>query len=121
MRKTGLWVVVAILILTAAAVAANQSGVANKRQVTFYDPVRIGDTLLPAGDYTVVHQMQGTDHIMVFTQMKKKKPAEARVKCTLVPLNTPAAQSELGFKTNGANEKLLTRMVFRGDRAAHTF
>ena len=101
--------------------AANQFGIADKRQVTFYDPVRVGDTLLPAGDYTVVHQMQGTEHIMVFTQMKKNKPAEAHIKCTLVPLNAPAPQSELGFKTNSANEKLLTRMVFKGDRAAHTF
>jgi hypothetical protein len=43
------------------------------------------------------------------------------VKCTLVPLNAPARQTELGFKTNSANEKLLTRMVFKGDRAEHQF
>jgi hypothetical protein len=121
MRKTGLWIAIVLLILTTAAVAANQFGVADKRQVTFYDPVRIGETLLPAGDYTVLHQMQGTDHVMVFTQFGKKKPAEAKIKCTLVPLDKPADNSELGFKTNAANEKLLTRMVFRGDRAAHQF
>jgi hypothetical protein len=122
MRKTGLRVAIVLLIfLAAVALAASQSGVADKRQVTFYDPVRIGETLLPAGEYTVLHQMQGTNHIMVFTQMGKKKAAEAKVKCTLVPLDKPAATSELGFKTNAANERLLTRMVFKGDRAAHHF
>lgn len=121
MQKTAVWVTVLILALTAAALAGNQSGIADKRQVTFSDPVRIGQALLPAGEYTVLHQMQGTDHVMVFTQNGKKKPAEARVKCTLVPLNAPARQTELGFKTNSANEKLLTRMVFKGDRAEHQF
>jgi hypothetical protein len=121
MQNRGLRVAIVLLILTAAAVAANQSGIADKRQVTFYDPVRIGETLLPAGEYTVLHQMQGTDHLMVFTQVGKKKPAEVKAKCTLVPLDKPAPNSELGFRTNAANEKLLTRMVFKGDRAAHQF
>jgi hypothetical protein len=121
MQKTALRVAIALLILTAVAVAANKFGVADKRQVTFYDPVRIGETLLPPGDYDVLHQMQGAEHLMVFTQVGKKKPAEAKVKCTLVPLEKPAASSEIGFKVNAANEKLLTRMVFKGDRAAHQF
>jgi hypothetical protein len=121
MRKTGLWIAIVVLIVSAAAMAANQFGVADKRQVTFYDPVRIGDTLVPAGEYNVLHQMQGTEHVMVFTKVGNKKAVEAKVKCTLVPLTAPAPQSEMGFRTNDAKEKLLTRMVFKGDRAAHQF
>lgn len=121
MRKTGLWIAIALLMLSAAALAANQYGVADKRQVTFNDPVIVGGTSLPAGDYVVLHQMQGSDHVMVFTQVGKKKPAEARVKCTLVPLPKAATQSELGFTVNEANVRLLHRMVFKGDRAAHEF
>lgn len=121
MQKTGLRVAIVLLILTAVALAANQLGIADKRQVTFYDPVRVGETMLPAGEYTVIHQMQGTDHVMVFTQMGKKKAAEAKVKCTMVPLDKPAVNTEFGFKTNAANERLLTRMVFKGDRAVHQF
>ncbi len=117
MRKTGLWILIAILMLGAAAMAANQYGIADKRDVTFYQTVKVGDTLLPAGEYTVAHEMQGDTHIMVF----KGKKAEAKVKCTLTPLSAPAARTESEYKVNAANEQVLIRMVFRGDRAEHRF
>jgi hypothetical protein len=110
-----------ILLISTAAVAADEFAVGAKRQVTFTEPVRVGDTLLPAGEYTVVHQMQGNEHMMVFTQRGAKKPAEARVRCTLVPLGAPAPQSGLGYAVNGAREMVLVQMVFKGDRAAHEF
>ncbi len=117
MRKTILLLLI-VLVAGAVAMAANQYGVADKRQVTFHDPVRIGDTLLPAGEYTVVHQMQGDEHIMVFTGKKK---LGARVKCTLAPLTAPAPRTEFGYSVNAAKEHVLTRMVFQGDRAEHRF
>jgi hypothetical protein len=120
MRKTVFLIAIAVLILGTAAVAANQLGIADKRDVTFYDSVRVGDTLLPAGDYVVAHQMRGDEHIMVFTR-QGRKPAEARVKCTLKPLSTPAAQSKVEYKVNAAKELVLARMVFKGDRAEHIF
>ena len=90
MRKTVFLIAIAVLILGTAAMAANQFGIAEKRDVTFYDSVRVGDTLLPAGDYVVTHQMRGDEHIMVFTK-QGRKPVEARLKCTLKPLSAPAA------------------------------
>ncbi|MBZ5566944.1 MAG: hypothetical protein LAN64_03745 [Acidobacteriia bacterium] len=120
MRKTALWVGIVILIIGAAAMAANQYGIADKRQVTFYNAVRVGDTLLPAGDYVVSHQMQGDEHIMVFTKTGKKV-VEARVKCTLTPLSAPAVKTQIEYKMTAANEQVLTRMVFQGDRAEHRF
>jgi hypothetical protein len=120
MRKTALWIAIFMLVVGAAAMAANQYGIADKRNVTFADPVRVGDTLLPAGEYQITHQMQGSDHIMTFKQLARKNPVEVRVKCTLVPLKAAAQQTEFGFKVNG-NEKLLNRMVFRGERAEHLF
>jgi hypothetical protein len=80
MRKTAFLIAIAVLILGTAAMAANQFGVADTRPVTFYDTVRVGDTLLPAGDYVVTHQMRGDEHIMVFTK-QGRKPVEARLKC----------------------------------------
>jgi hypothetical protein len=50
MRKTAFLIAIAVLILGTAAMAANQFGVADTRPVTFYDTVRVGDTLLPAGE-----------------------------------------------------------------------
>jgi hypothetical protein len=121
MRKTVLGVGIILLVISAAAMAANQYGIADKRQVTFYSTVRVGDTLLPAGDYEVVHQMQGDEHIMVFTKTGGGKKAEARVKCTLTPLSAPAVKTEVEYKVTSAKEQVLTRMVFRGDRAEHRF
>jgi hypothetical protein len=120
MRKTAVLVAIAVLILGTAAMAANQFGIAEKRAVTFYDTVRVGDTLLPPGDYVVTHQMRGDEHIMVFTK-QGRKPVEARVKCTLKPLSAPAAQTQVEYKLNAAREQVLARMVFKGDRAEHIF
>jgi hypothetical protein len=120
MRKTAFLIAIAVLILGAAAMAANQFGIADKRPVTFYDTVRVGDTLLPAGNYVVTHQMQGEEHIMVFTK-QGRKPVEARLKCTLKPLSSPAAQSQVEYRLNAAKEHVIARMVFKGDRAEHIF
>lgn len=120
MRKTALWVAILILIVGAAAMAANQYGIADQRQVKFYSAVRVGETLLPAGDYLVSHQMKGDEHIMVFTKTGKKG-IEAHVKCTLVPLSAPAAKTEFQYTVTAAKEQVLTRMVFEGDRAEHRF
>ncbi|MBZ5509739.1 MAG: hypothetical protein LAN70_01070 [Acidobacteriia bacterium] len=120
MRKTAFLIAVAVLILGTAAMAANQFGIADTRPVTFYDTVRVGDTLLPAGNYVVTHQMQGDEHIMVFTRVGRK-PVEARLKCTLRPLSAPAAQSQVEYRLNAAKEHVIARMVFKGDRAEHIF
>ncbi len=120
MRKTAFLIAIAVLILGTAAMAANQFGIADTRPVTFYDTVRVGDTLLPAGNYVVTHQMQGDEHIMVFTR-QGRKPVEARLKCTLRPLSAPAAQSQVEYKVNAAKEHVIARMVFKGDRAEHIF
>jgi hypothetical protein len=120
MRKMAFWLTIAVLVIGTAAMAANQLGISEKQDVKFYDPVRVGDTLLPAGDYVVTHHMQGDEHIMVFTKTGRK-PAEARLKCTLKPLTAPAPQTQLEYKVNAAREHVLARMVFKGDRAEHIF
>ena len=120
MRKTALWIAITILILGTAAIATDQFGIMEKRAVTFYDSVRVGETLLPAGIYVVTHQMQGDQHIMVFTK-QGRKPVEARLKCKLTPLNAPAQQSQVEYKLNAAKELVIMRMVFKGDRAEHNF
>ncbi len=120
MRKTALWIAITILILGTAAIAADQFGIMDKRAVTFYDSVRIGGTLLPAGDYVVTHKMQGDQHIMLFTK-QGRKPVEASLQCKLRPLSAPAAQSQVEYRLNAAKEHVIARMVFKGDRAEHIF
>lgn len=117
-----IFVAVTVLILTGTALAeANKYGIAEKRQVTFFDPVRVGDVLLPPGDYEVRHTMQGDNHLMVFKQLGAKQPAGVSVKCNLVPVDTPVPRSAAGFAVNAAGEYVLHRLAFKGDRAEHLF
>jgi hypothetical protein len=111
-----------VLGLSLFAVAkANQFGVADSRTIQITAPTRVGDVVLPEGTYRVLHTMQSQDHIMVFTQLHSKKPAEARVKCQLVPLTTKATRDEQAFVINAANERVLHTLVFKGDTAQHVF
>jgi len=121
--KALVFVVLSVLALVVLAGAAqNKFGVADVRHVTFAEPMRVGDVLLPKGEYEVQHTMQGADHIMIFRQMNTKgQPAEAHVKCQLVPLPKKADQTEQQFALNSAKERVLHVLVFQGDTAQHVF
>jgi hypothetical protein len=111
---------VAIILCSATLVQAktNSMGIADKQTVTFTAPTVVGGTLLPAGDYNVSHQMQGTEHIMIFKGTGGTK-GEAKAKCSLVPLNGKASQSEQRYNENAKNERVLIEMIFRGDTQKH--
>lgn len=123
MRSFKVLVVAAMCVLGLSflAAATNKSGVADSRNLTLTAPTLVGDVLLPAGDYKVTHTMEGENHIMVFKQLNTKKPAEARVKCRLVPLTQKAARDEVTFGFNAANQRTLHSMIFKGDTAQHVF
>jgi hypothetical protein len=95
----------------------SMAGVALKQQITFTGPTEIGGTLVPAGEYSVLHEMQGTNHIMIFKQIGGK--AEAKAKCNLVPLNEKAKTTEQRYTENAKNEYVLVEMTFRGDTSKH--
>lgn len=115
-------VVMCLLGLSLLATASgNKFGVADSRNVTFSEPMRVGEVLLPKGDYQVLHSMDGTQHIMVFKQQHAKQPIEARVHCQLVPLQKKAARMEMAYELNAANERVLHRLTFEGDSAQHVF
>lgn len=112
----------AVLCLTLVATAKqNQFGVADSHDVTLTQPTLVGDVLLPAGDYKVIHTMEGENHIMVFKKLNTKNPAEARVKCQLVPLTQKATRSEQIFVFNAANQRVLHTLIFKGESAQHEF
>ena len=125
MRIFKLIALVALCVLGASLLlqaGQNKMGVADTREVTFQNPMRIGTNLLPAGQYKVLHTMEGDNHIMVFKQMNAKQtPIEIRVKCSLVPLAAKADQTQQIFVLNAANERVLHELIFRGDTAKHVF
>jgi hypothetical protein len=114
-------VVMAVIVVLGAAtlVAAkdNPMGIAQKQEISFTAPTVVGGSLLPAGDYKVLHEMQGATHIMVFKQINGK--AEAKAKCNLVPLNEKAKTTEQRYTENAKNEHVLIEMTFRGDTSKH--
>ena len=108
-----------VFLLVLAVPADNPPVVAPVQKITFMNPIRVGGTLLPKGDYEVRHVMEGQDHIMVFYSVSSKKVGEVRVKCSLVPLPQKAERTETVYSINAAKEQVLQEMVFRGDSAKH--
>ncbi len=112
--------IAALMVVGAATMLSakdNPMGIATKQQITFTAPTVVGGSLLPAGDYTVLHQMQGTEHIMIFKQVDGK--AQVKAKCSLVPLTEKAKTTEQRYTENAKNERVLVEMTFRGDSAKH--
>jgi hypothetical protein len=110
----------AILVIGATTMLAakdNPMGIAPKQDITFTAPTVVGGTLLPAGAYKIIHEMQGTEHIMIFKSATGK--AEAKAKCSLVPLTEKAKTTEQRYTENAKNEHVLVEMTFRGDSAKH--
>jgi len=111
---------VCLLALVSIGIAGENFGIRDVSRVTFVAPVRVGTTLLPAGDYVVRHTMEGAEHVMVF-QPASGKGQEAKVKCHLVALGHKAVRDETTYQLNAANERVLQELVFRGDTAKHVF
>jgi len=111
-----------ILCLSLLATAKqNKFGVADSRLVNLTAPTMVGDVLLPAGNYKVTHIMEAENHIMVFKEVNAKNPAEARVKCRLVPLAQKATRDEQTIVLNGSSQRVLHSLIFTGDSAQHVF
>ena len=121
LQKRMFVVLLAVLLVGGATLLTatdnSMAGVALKQEITFTGPTVIGGTLVPAGDYKVTHQMQGTEHIMIFKQIGGK--AEAKAKCNLVPLTEKARTTEQRYNENAKNEHVLVEMTFRGDTSKH--
>jgi hypothetical protein len=111
----------ALLLGNFVTAQQDKFGVADKYIVSFSDPFRVGDVLLPKGDYAIQHTMKGEEHIMLFRQLQTTKPLEVSVKCTLVPLPEKASHMQIAYVLNAANEHVLHELVFMGDSAKHVF
>jgi phage terminase large subunit GpA-like protein len=108
-----------VVLGSIALAAANNMGIREVREITFSTPMRVGASLLPAGQYVVRHTMEGQEHVMVFQRASNKE--EFKVKCTLVPLAQKADETRKVYEINAAKENVLQELVFRGDTAKHVF
>jgi hypothetical protein len=110
----------ALVLVAMANAKTNTSGIRDVYHLTFNAPVHVGTVLLPAGDYTIRHEMEGQDHYMVFRE-NGKKGSDVKVKCTLVQLEHKAPRTETMYGLNASNERVLQEFVFQGDTAKHVF
>lgn len=110
-----------LLALASVAMAGENSntGIRDVRRVTFVAPIRVGTSVLPAGDYVVRHTMEGPEHIMVFQSVHGKDTV--KVKCNLVALNNKANQDQTIYQLDPSNVRVLQELVFAGDTAKHVF
>jgi hypothetical protein len=95
----------------------NPLSVADRQYITFTAPTLVGGTLLPAGNYNVIHEMNGQRHVMLFKAVNGK--AEAKANCNIVPLKAKAERTEQRYTTNAKNERVLEEMTFAGEKASH--
>jgi len=116
-RIAALLAVVAVVACISLAATDKSMGIAEKQTITFTVPTVVGGTVLPAGNYTVLHQMNGQTHVMVFKQIHGN--AEAKTNCNLVPLKSKATRNEQTYTVNAKNEHVLQEMTFAGDMATH--
>lgn len=112
--------VTVLAALTIAAMARQGSYVSNPKDVEFRTPVRVADMIIPAGEYTMTHVMQGEKHIMVFTS-KAKGHAAFRVGCNLVSLPEKATRSEQYYNEAPNGDRILVQLIFAGDQVKHVF
>ena len=119
------WLVMGLVCVLGVSVLAvagsGPMGIADVQKITFTGTVRIGEALLPAGQYEVRHVMEGENHIMVFQQLGKKNAPSVRVKCSLQRLAEKASQTQKIYTLNAANEQVMQAIVFQGDTAKHVF
>jgi len=111
-----------LCMLTLAAVGlagTNSMGVRDVSHVTFVAPMHVGTVVLPAGDFVVRHTMERSTHVMVFQRAQSKD--EFKMTCTLVPLSQKAREDQTIYELNGANERVLQSLVFKGDTTKHVF
>ncbi len=126
MKKTTLIVVSLLCVLlcaSAAIFAGTMPKIADHQSITFDKPMFLAGTELPAGTYSIQHQMQGDDHYMIFrqTDVSKAKAVEVTVKCSLVSLTAKANRTESRYVHNAKNQNVLTELTFKGDEAKHVF
>ena len=113
-------IVLAIVSLVGLAAWASDTMVSWKsKNLKLDDGARVGSVMLPAGEYKVTHEMEGTQHILVMALAGRNKQT-FRVACSMQPLATAATQNEQHYRFEG-KDKILVGLVFEGDTVFHAF
>ena len=128
-------IVTGILLLgVSVASAADEQviKVGKKGEMMFSQDTQVGDLTLKAGHYQMQHRVDGSDHMIHFTELKgvhrnpyyesgatgTAHPGE--VKCRLEPMNAKASETRVTLSTEGGVRRI-TRIEIQGENVAHVF
>ncbi len=118
MKKIAAVAIIMLFVVGIVFAADTTFGAGKTRNITFNADLKVGDKVLPAGEYKVLHLMEGNEHTLVFKSLTNVE--KVRVKCTMVQLDKKADMTFSEYNTVGGN-RVLTTIVFRGDNFKHTF
>ena len=124
---------VGVLAVTAgAAFGEDMVHVGKKGKFEFRTPMRVGQTLLPAGHYQFWHELTADgDHALVVRGRamvqsslgqyggKTANEPEARIRCDVVPLIRKVSSTEIAYKTGSDGVRELTQVRIAGEKSGH--
>lgn len=123
---------VALSVTVAAAADHQVIKVGKKGEVMFSQETQVSDLTLKPGHYQMQHRVEGSDHMIHFTELKgvhrdpyhqsapmgTAHPGE--VKCRLEPINAKASETRVELSTEGGVRRI-TRIEIAGENVAHVF
>lgn len=116
-KKIAILAIITAFLLGLTALAADPGfGIGKTRNITFSSATKVGDMVLPAGEYKVQHLLEGETHLLVFKTTDNKE--KVRVKCTMQKLDKKSPNTLSEMKTID-NQNVLTGLVFSGDTYRH--
>ncbi|MFB3814351.1 MAG: hypothetical protein ACE14L_09570 [Terriglobales bacterium] len=116
MKRRIALILVLLVVAAAVALAAKAPG---QKEIMFSADTKIGDVLIPAGNYKVTHVEEAGKHIMIFKA--GSKAPEYRVNCTLEPLTEKVTRTEQHYRIAEGGVHLLSALIFAGDNVRHVF
>ena len=118
MKKYALIALMLVVVsCTLFAAQADRPVPHKERTVTVYSDTKVGDKILPKGEYEVKHVLEGQDNVLVFSNGR----GEYKFKVQLKPSTDKVNGVTLQFKNNPDNTRSLISVQFPGDASAHVF
>ena len=132
MVLAALTTVVVLNIAVAAAAKDEVIKVGKKGEIMFNEATQVGDLTLKPGHYRIQHRVDGSDHVVSFTQlmgphhsasgsMGPMNPNQVgEIKCRVEPMDKRASQTAVTVNTEGGTRRI-TEIKIAGENVVHLF
>lgn len=130
-RYLGVMIATIIALGTVSFAQSNPVKIGKTGHFTLKRETRVGDAVLPVGDYEVRHRRSANGHFIEFTRVTEDPTAEAQtlspydwevvaeVPCTMQSLKEPATTTYVAL--SGGTDGHLNSLKIRGESVVHVF